>query len=136
MDTIYLVANGDLRLSANQNCWPAQAEMENQLTEAIERKGARVQRAHPYDPVKKHGFIDSQKTGIQVFHDIPTEAPLVLTTRRTAPGRPPATVKPQTAPDLAPPIARSAPFFDSTILRSPTDFVSTAGRSSSSRNRA
>jgi hypothetical protein len=78
METIYLVANGDLRLSANQNCWPAQQEMEKQLTAAMERKGARVQRAHPYDPVKKHGFIDSQKYGIQVFHDIPTEAPLVV----------------------------------------------------------
>ncbi len=25
---VYLVANGDLRLSANQNCWAAQQEME------------------------------------------------------------------------------------------------------------
>ena len=31
METIYLVASGDLRLSANQNCEAAQAEMERQL---------------------------------------------------------------------------------------------------------
>ncbi len=78
METIYLVANGDLRLSANQNCWPAQEEMERQLTAAIERAGPRVQRAHPFDPVKQHGFIDSQKYGIQVFQDIPKKAPVVV----------------------------------------------------------
>ena len=63
MDTIYLVASGDLRLSANQNCEAAQAEMEKQLVAAIKREGGKVKRAHPYDPVKKHGFIDSQKDG-------------------------------------------------------------------------
>ncbi len=78
METIYLVANGDLRLSANQNCWPAQAEMEKQLGAAVERQGAKIKRGHPYDPVKKHGFIDSLKYGIQVFHEIPTDAPLIV----------------------------------------------------------
>jgi hypothetical protein len=29
---IYLVTNGDLRLSANQTCWPAQKELEERLT--------------------------------------------------------------------------------------------------------
>ncbi len=78
MKPIYLVANGDLRLSANQNCWPAQEEMEKQLTAAVERQSARVQRAHPYDPAKKHGFIDSQKYGIKVFRNIPSDAPLIV----------------------------------------------------------
>ena len=32
---VILVASGDLRLSANRNCWPAQKEMEPQLTAAI-----------------------------------------------------------------------------------------------------
>ena len=50
MKTIYLIANGDLRLSANQKCQPAQAAMEAQLTAAVERAGATVQRAHPVDP--------------------------------------------------------------------------------------
>ena len=30
---VYLVASGDLRLSANQKCWPAQKEMEDALTQ-------------------------------------------------------------------------------------------------------
>src|SRR5512147_805627 len=58
MDTVYLVASGDLRLSANQNCEAAQAEMERQLVAAIEREGYWVKRAHAYDPIKQHGFID------------------------------------------------------------------------------
>ena len=32
---IQLIASGDLRLSANQKCWPAQLEMEQKLSEAI-----------------------------------------------------------------------------------------------------
>ncbi len=78
METIYLVANGDLRLSANRDCWPAQAAMEHDLMAALEREGAQVTREHPYDPVKQHGFIDSQKYGIQVFNSIPSTAPLVI----------------------------------------------------------
>ena len=77
METIYLVASGDLRLSANQNCEAAQAEMERQLVAAIEHEGYKVKRAHPYDPVKKHGFIDSQKYGLEVFGQIPKDAPVV-----------------------------------------------------------
>jgi hypothetical protein len=78
MDTIYLVASGDLRLSANQKCQAAQAEMEAQLTAAFQREGARVKRAHPYDPEKKHGFIDSQKMGLEVFRSIPKDAPVIV----------------------------------------------------------
>ena len=43
---IQLIASGDLRLSANQMCWPAQAEMETQLNQAIENLGFTVVRAH------------------------------------------------------------------------------------------
>ncbi len=78
MDTVYLVANGDLRLSANQNCWPAQEEMEKQLDAAVKLQGAKLERAHPFDPAKKHGFIDSQKFGMQVFHNVPAGAPLIV----------------------------------------------------------
>src|SRR5581483_7027280 len=78
MSPIYLVASGDLRLSANQNCWPAQAEMEAQVIRAVEELGGQVERAHPYDPVKRHGFIDSQKYGMQVFQNIPRAAPLIV----------------------------------------------------------
>ncbi|MEK7808017.1 MAG: fucose isomerase, partial [Chloroflexota bacterium] len=78
MKTVYLVASGDLRLSANQSCWAAQAAMESQVMAAVEREGWKVKRAHPYDPQAKHGFIDSQKRGIEVFRNIPPEAPLIV----------------------------------------------------------
>ena len=78
MKTIYLVANGDLRLSANQVCQPAQAALEMALVTAIEREGHTVKRAHPFDESKQHGFIDSQKMGLQVFASIPRDAPLVI----------------------------------------------------------
>ena len=57
--TAYLSASGELRLPANQVCWPAQEAMEKQIVAAFEREGLRVVRAHPYDPVQKHGFISS-----------------------------------------------------------------------------
>lgn len=75
---VYLLANGDLRLSANQMCQEAQAAMEAQLVQALGAHGVEVKRAHPYDPEKKHGFIDSQKYGMEVFRGIPREAPLIV----------------------------------------------------------
>ena len=75
---VYLVASGDLRLSANQNCWPAQQEMEALLIKAIEKQGWRVKRAHAYDPALKHGFIDSQKMGMEVFRKIPANVPVIV----------------------------------------------------------
>jgi hypothetical protein len=78
MHTVYLVANGDLRLSANQMCEPAQAAMEKALIEAIQREDLTVQRAHPFDEEKGHGFIDSQKMGLRVLRSIPRGAPLVV----------------------------------------------------------
>ncbi len=76
--TIILVANGDLRLSANQQCWEEQQKMEAKLTKAIEKQGWKVKRAHGYDRGKKHGFIDSQKMGIKVFQKIDPEQPLIV----------------------------------------------------------
>ena len=78
MNTVYLVANGDLRLSANQKCEPAQAAMEKALVEAIQREGFNVKRAHSFDETKGHGFIDSQKMGLEVFRSVPQDAPLVV----------------------------------------------------------
>lgn len=78
MKSVYLVASGDLRLSANEKCWPEQARMEAALTEAIEREGFRVHRANPFDKKKRHGFIDSQKMGMEVFRRLDPEAPLIV----------------------------------------------------------
>jgi hypothetical protein len=75
---IYLVASGDLRLSANQVCWEAQAQMEQLLSEAVAEAGGKIIRAHDYDEKKKHGFIDSQKMGMQVFKNIDPTAPLIV----------------------------------------------------------
>ena len=55
---VYLAASGDLRLSANQDCWPTQKEMEAALTKAISSLGYKVVRAHPYKESEKHGFIE------------------------------------------------------------------------------
>ncbi len=77
-DEVILVASGDLRLSANQTCWPAQEELEQQVMAAIGGFGRSVRRGHPYDPAQKHGFIHSQRHGMEVFRHIPSDAPLVV----------------------------------------------------------
>ncbi|MEM7577948.1 MAG: fucose isomerase [Planctomycetota bacterium] len=75
---VALIANGDLRLSANRACWKAQEAMEAKLTEAVSSLGHRLVRAHPYKPDQKHGFIQTQKEGMAVFADIDPDAPLIV----------------------------------------------------------
>jgi hypothetical protein len=75
---VYTVANGDLRLSANRKCWPAQQAVEEAVKSAIRTLGSEVRRAHEFDVVKEHGFIDSQRYGMEVFRHIPAEAPLIV----------------------------------------------------------
>ncbi|MDI1336320.1 MAG: fucose isomerase [Lacunisphaera sp.] len=75
---VLLVANGDLRLAANQTCWPAQAAMEKQLAVAVAAQGHRLVRAHPYKPKVKHGFIASQQEGLAVFASLDPDAPLIV----------------------------------------------------------
>ena len=76
--TAVLVASGDLRLSANQAGWPIQAKMEADLEKAFEAQGWTLKRAHSYDPREKHGFISSQRMGMDVFRGIHPDAPLVV----------------------------------------------------------
>ena len=73
-----LVASGDLRLSANQMCWPAQEAMEQQIVAAFAQEGITVRRGHAYDPVEKHGFISSQRMGMDIFRTIHPEARLIV----------------------------------------------------------
>ena len=75
---VTLIASGDLRKSANQVCWQAQQEMETALCKAIEKHGWSVRRGHEYDASKGHGFIDSQKEGLNVFRNIDPETPLIV----------------------------------------------------------
>ena len=76
--TVLLVANGDLRQSANEKTWPGQAAMEQQLTAAVARLGYKLVRAHPYKPAVKHGFISSQTEGMAVFATIDPKTPVIV----------------------------------------------------------
>lgn len=75
---VTLVASGDLRLSANQDCWAAQERVEEAITRAVEAAGYRVERGHPYQQEKGHGFIDSQRYGMEVFKTIDPHRPLIV----------------------------------------------------------
>jgi hypothetical protein len=75
---VLLVASGDLRQSANEVCWPAQHAMEQALAAAVAKLGGKLVRAHPYKPALKHGFIASQKEGMEVFAGIDPKAPLIV----------------------------------------------------------
>jgi L-fucose isomerase-like protein len=77
---VVLITSGDLRQSANQVCWPAQEELERRLTQAFRDEGVEVRRAFPVDPAKGHGFISSQRMGMDVFAGIDPEASLVFAT--------------------------------------------------------
>lgn len=74
----YLVASGDLRLSANQESWSTQEAMEKQLTDAFRKYDFSIKRAHSVDPVQKHGFIWNQRMGMDVFQNIPKDAPVIV----------------------------------------------------------
>jgi L-fucose isomerase-like protein len=76
--SVFLVASGDLRPSANQMCWPAQEAAEAALTNAIRKFGFNVVRAHPVIAEKGHGFIDSQRYGLDILQQIPSGAPVIV----------------------------------------------------------
>src|SRR4051794_1945599 len=75
---VLLIANGDLRLSANQKCWPEQEKMEQLLQHAVAQEGYEVVRAHSYKEDQQHGFIQSQKEGMEVFRTIDPKAPIIV----------------------------------------------------------
>ena len=52
--------------------------MEKKIIAAFAAEGITVKRAHPYDPETKHGFIGSQKHGMEVFKHIPADAKLIV----------------------------------------------------------
>ena len=72
-EPVIVIANGDLRLAANQKCWPAQSRAEEAVMEAIRREGREVKRGHPFDPVKaarlhrqpeaRHGGVPRDSAG-------------------------------------------------------------------------
>lgn len=76
--TAYLIASGDLRESANTAGWASQVALEAALTEAFAANGWAVKRVIGVDPATGHGFISSQRMGMEVFKEIPVDAPLVV----------------------------------------------------------
>ncbi|MFE7157127.1 fucose isomerase [Streptomyces sp. NPDC057636] len=76
--TVYTVASGDLRPAANITGWPSQQKLEADLAAALTDLGRTVRRAHAVDEKKGHGFIDSQRAGIEVFKQLPPDAPLIV----------------------------------------------------------
>jgi hypothetical protein len=76
--SVVMIASGDLRLSANRVCWPAQQQVEEAITRAVSSFGFELKRGHPVDAVKQHGFIDSQKYGMNVFRQIAPTTPLIV----------------------------------------------------------
>lgn len=80
MKDAVLVTSGDLRESANKTCWPAQLELETKLIDCFARHGVTLRRAFPVDPARSHGFISSQRMGMDVFNSIDPDSNLVFAT--------------------------------------------------------
>ena len=76
--TVYTIASGDLRPTANVICWPMQQKLEADLGAAVTELGWAVRRGHPVDEQAGHGFIDSQRAGLEVFKKLPPDAPLIV----------------------------------------------------------
>jgi hypothetical protein len=77
MSKIILVASGDLREGANIVCWPTQKAMETKLTKVLAELGHELVRAHP-EKAAGHGFIASQREGMDIFATIDPDAPLIV----------------------------------------------------------
>ncbi|WP_426187324.1 fucose isomerase [Microbacterium sp. TWP3-1-2b2] len=76
--TAYLITSGDLRESANTAGWATQAALEASVTGVFNDLGWNVIRAFEVDPETGHGYISSQRMGMEVFKNIPTDAPLIV----------------------------------------------------------
>ncbi|GGD65012.1 fucose isomerase [Microbacterium murale] len=76
--TAYLITSGDLREAANTGGWATQAALEVSVTGVFNELGWNVIRAFDVDPETGHGYISSQRMGMEVFKNIPTDAPLIV----------------------------------------------------------
>lgn len=77
---VYLVTSGDLRESANLLCWPAQEALEARLEAVVSTLGYELKRAVEVDPKRGHGFVGSQREGMDVFLNIPKGVPVLFAT--------------------------------------------------------
>lgn len=78
MTKIQLVASGDLRESANVQCWPTQKAMEERLGAVVAGMGHTLERGHPVKSDKGHGFIASQREGMDIFARMDPDAPVIV----------------------------------------------------------
>jgi len=76
--TIYLIANGDLRLTANQAVEWIRLEMESNIISILESETCLVARPVPLSQEKGHALIDSPELGRKVFDEIPSDAPVIV----------------------------------------------------------
>lgn len=76
---LVVITNGDLRDTANTNCWEVQDKFEQKLTAALKsRFQIETIRGHQFSEEKKHGFIGSQREGSDAFMNIDPESPLIV----------------------------------------------------------
>jgi L-fucose isomerase-like protein len=80
MKEALLITSGDLRQAANIVCWPAQEELERKLVGCFVDEGVTLRRAFPMDASRGHGFISSQRMGMDIFSTIDPDANLVFAT--------------------------------------------------------
>jgi hypothetical protein len=76
--TVYLTTSGDSREPANVASWQTQQELERVVAREIESHGWMVRRAFEVDEGTGHGFVSSQRMGMDVFAGIPESAPVVV----------------------------------------------------------
>lgn len=77
-DTVYLISNGDFRDAADVVCWPMQDKTLKEISAAFKKLGVKTEILPKYDAKKKHGFINKQCVGTEIFSKIDPEAPVVI----------------------------------------------------------
>lgn len=77
-NTVTLVRSGDLRPAANDATWPAQVAVEKDLEKVLGDLDYQTFQAVDVDPELGHGFITSQKMGMDVFKNIHLDSPLIV----------------------------------------------------------
>ncbi|MCC6699061.1 MAG: fucose isomerase [Candidatus Hydrogenedentes bacterium] len=75
---VYLISSGDFRDSANEVCWPKQEETLKAVKAAFTKLGVKTDVFPKYDAKKKHGFVNRQCVGTEIFSKIDPNAPVVV----------------------------------------------------------
>ncbi len=72
------MASGDAREPANIAGWPAQQRLEAAITKAAAERGVIVKRATEPDIARGHGFISSQREGLDLFARIDPDDAIIM----------------------------------------------------------